>query len=80
MALTHVKSKTVRIVRNHILITADWHNRRMNWWFCLKHQNVEQGPGCPDESRLGPFDSQELAEAVLDRMRARTQAQDSEDE
>ncbi|MEI7443138.1 MAG: hypothetical protein WCK30_06260 [Actinomycetes bacterium] len=52
----------------------------MKWWFCLKHQNVEHGPGCPDESRLGPFASQELAEAVLDRMRARTQAQDCEDE
>ena len=44
------------------------------------HQKVEQGPGCPDESRLGPFPTQERAQAVLDRMHARTQAQDSEDE
>jgi hypothetical protein len=52
----------------------------MNWWFCLKHQIVEYGPGCPDESRLGPFATKEQAESVLDRMRTRTQAQDCEDE
>lgn len=52
----------------------------MNWWFCLTHLIVEEGPGCPDESRLGPFATKEQAETVLERMKARTQIQDAQDE
>ena len=52
----------------------------MQWWFCLIHQSVEQGPGCPDASRLGPFTHEQDAQEVLDRMHARTESQDSEEE
>ena len=52
----------------------------MEWWFCLLHLRVEQGAGCPDESRLGPFDSLEKARTVLERMKARTESQDDDDE
>ena len=52
----------------------------MYWWFCLKHLRVEQGPGCPDEARLGPYDSAQVAAQALTRMRENTQAQDACDE
>ena len=25
------------------------------WCFCLRHKTVEQGPGCPNEDRMGPY-------------------------
>jgi len=43
----------------------------MQWWFCLTHMAVEAGPGCPDQSRLGPYDSQALALGALSRISAR---------
>lgn len=33
-----------------------------SWWFCLKHHEVEQGPGCPGKDRLGPYATKEDAE------------------
>ena len=52
----------------------------MQWWFCLIHLAVESGPGCPDESRLGPFDTQEQAQTVLDRMKQRNEDFDQEED
>lgn len=52
----------------------------MQWWFCLLHQRVEEGVGCPDASRLGPYESQKLAQGVLDRMQARNEDQDEQDD
>ena len=52
----------------------------MQWWFCLIHQSVELGAGCPDASRLGPYESSEQAQGVLDRMRQRDDAADGEDD
>ena len=43
----------------------------MQWWFCLTHKALEAGPGCPDESRLGPYDSEALALGALARISAR---------
>ncbi|MBU6348068.1 MAG: hypothetical protein KGQ38_05600 [Actinomycetales bacterium] len=51
----------------------------MKWWFCLLHQRVEQGPGCADQSRLGPYETRDAAEGALRRMQARNEALDSED-
>ena len=50
------------------------------WWFNLKTQSVEQGPGHGNADRLGPYDSAEEATGALARMHARTDAEDREDE
>jgi hypothetical protein len=50
------------------------------WWFNLKTQRVEEGLGDPNSERLGPYDSREEAEGVLERMRVRNEQFDSEDE
>ncbi|MEI6405780.1 MAG: hypothetical protein WCO64_08430 [Actinomycetes bacterium] len=51
----------------------------MQWWFCLIHQDVEQGAGCPDASRLGPYDDQAQAHSVLERMALRTTIEEIDD-
>lgn len=51
----------------------------MDWYWCLKHGQVEQGPGCPDMERLGPYSSREEAETALQRTAARTAAEDERD-
>lgn len=43
----------------------------MQWWFCLIHLLVEPEAGCPNDSRLGPYDSAELAQGALARMKSR---------
>jgi hypothetical protein len=50
------------------------------WWFNLRTQQVEQGPGDPDSERLGPYDSREEASGVLARMRRRNEQFDREDD
>ena len=25
-----------------------------SWWYCVKHHEVEHGPGCAGKDRLGP--------------------------
>ncbi|MBU7599358.1 hypothetical protein JGS22_017485 [Streptomyces sp. P38-E01] len=35
------------------------------WYYCLKHRKVEEGPECPAKDRLGPYESrEEAAQAV----------------
>lgn len=46
------------------------------WWFCLKHQRVERGPGCPDDVRMGPYASEEDAAGALARAAERNQEWD----
>jgi len=48
------------------------------WWFNLRTQKVEQGLGDPNSERLGPYASEDEAAGVLERMRARNEAWDSE--
>ncbi|MDX6743251.1 hypothetical protein [Actinocorallia sp. A-T 12471] len=50
-----------------------------HWFFCLKHMKVEEGPGCPDKIRMGPYDTKEQAEHALDTARDRNEAWDSQD-
>ncbi len=52
----------------------------MDWWWCLTHGAVEQGPGCPNKERLGPYSTREQAEQTPARTRARTEQQDAIDE
>ena len=52
----------------------------MRWWWCLDHGRVEQGAGCANMNRLGPYDTEEQAATALERARARTAEQDAIDE
>lgn len=51
----------------------------MEFWWCLTHARVEEGPGCPNMERLGPYATREQAESAIDRAKARTEAEDARD-
>lgn len=55
-------------------------NAGMQWWFCLIHKIVEENTGCPNASRLGPYESRELAETALDRISKRQEDLDNEED
>jgi hypothetical protein len=50
------------------------------WWYNLRTQTVEQGPGAPNAERMGPYATQAEAETAMERARARTEAWDAEDD
>jgi len=50
------------------------------FWWCLKHNAVEQGPGCQGKDRLGPYASYAEAANALDHARERTQTWDEDDD
>ncbi len=56
------------------------HNALMQWWFCLIHKEVEEGRGCPNASRLGPYETRELAMTVIDRIGKRQEELDNEED
>ena len=51
----------------------------MEFWWCLTHARVEEGPGCPNMERMGPYASREQAEGAIARAKARTEAEDARD-
>ncbi|GJF34246.1 hypothetical protein KNE206_69460 [Kitasatospora sp. NE20-6] len=36
------------------------------WFYCIKHAKVEEGPECPAKDRLGPYATPGEAAAALD--------------
>jgi len=52
----------------------------MQWWFCLIHKSVEEGTSCPNASRLGPYETCELAETAMDRIAKRQEELDTEED
>lgn len=50
------------------------------WWYNLRTQKVEQGPGDPNSERMGPYLTREEADTALERAHARTEAWDAEDD
>ena len=52
----------------------------MQWWFCLIHKVVEENEGCANASRLGPYETRELAENALERISKRQEELDSEED
>jgi hypothetical protein len=50
-----------------------------SWWFCLRHHEVEQGPGCPGKDRLGPYATREAAEKALETVQRRNEEWDAQD-
>jgi hypothetical protein len=49
------------------------------WYWCLRHERTEQGPGCPPEQRMGPYPSQEAARNWQQKADERNRAWDDED-
>ncbi|WP_335931932.1 hypothetical protein [Streptomyces sp. PTD5-9] len=41
------------------------------WYYCLRHQKVEEGPDCPAKDRFGPYASPEEARHAMDIARER---------
>ncbi|GAA2042429.1 hypothetical protein N0X72_07100 [Streptomyces carpaticus] len=41
------------------------------WYYCLKHQKVEEGPECPAKDRLGPYATREEAARAIETARER---------
>ncbi len=50
------------------------------WWWCLKHNVVEEDDGCSNADRLGPFSSPDEAARALEIVRERNEKWDAEDE
>lgn len=50
------------------------------WFWCLEHGRVEPAAGCPNDMRMGPYDSRETAAGALGRAHERTREWDAEDE
>jgi hypothetical protein len=46
------------------------------YWFCVTHHVVEQEDGCPNEDRLGPYDTAEQAARALEKVQERNDAWD----
>jgi hypothetical protein len=49
-----------------------------DWYFCLTHQRTEQGPGCPDRERMGPYPTQRDAELALQTAAERNEKWDND--
>jgi hypothetical protein len=49
------------------------------WWYCLRHQTVEQGGGCPGKERLGPYATRGEAERAIETVRQRNEEWDAAD-
>lgn len=41
------------------------------WYYCIKHQKVEEGPECRAADRLGPYASPEEAARAMETARER---------
>ncbi len=52
----------------------------MEWFWCTDHHEVEEGPGCRAEVRLGPYPTRESAEQALQSVRERNERLDAEDQ
>jgi hypothetical protein len=49
------------------------------WYWCLQHSAVEPEEGCPNDRRMGPYDTREEAASAIERTHARTEAMDEAD-
>jgi hypothetical protein len=50
------------------------------WFYCLKHGKVEEGPDCPAKNRIGPYPSAAEAARALERVAERNQEWDAADQ
>ncbi len=52
----------------------------MQWWFCLIHKAVEENQGCANATRLGPYETRELAASAVERIGKRQEELDREED
>ena len=50
------------------------------WWYCLKHNRVEHGAGCPNKQRMGTYPDEATAARALNIAAERNEAWDEQDE
>ncbi|GAA1726866.1 hypothetical protein [Streptomyces yatensis] len=43
------------------------------WYYCIRHQKVEEGPECRAADRLGPYASREEAARAMETARERNE-------
>ncbi|MFJ6214864.1 hypothetical protein ACIQGZ_16250 [Streptomyces sp. NPDC092296] len=48
------------------------------WFYCVQHHKVEEGPECPARDRLGPYASRDDAEHALQTAAERNQKWDKD--
>lgn len=48
------------------------------FWYCLKHHQVEGEEGCRNADRLGPYPSAEEASRALEKVQERNEAWDND--
>lgn len=53
---------------------------RMSWYYCLTHQQVEPEAGCPNAERMGPYATEAVAAAALQRAHERNEEFDKDDD
>ncbi|QNP73043.1 hypothetical protein IAG44_28845 [Streptomyces roseirectus] len=41
------------------------------WFYCLEHRTVEEGPDCPGKNRFGPYPTRKEAEHAMQTARER---------
>jgi hypothetical protein len=46
------------------------------WYYCVKHRKVEEGPECPGRRRLGPYATREEAAHALELVAERNKEWD----
>lgn len=49
------------------------------WFYCLKHKKVEEGPECPAKNRFGPYPTRAEAEHAMEKVAERNDAWDAQD-
>jgi hypothetical protein len=52
--------------------------REGEWFYCVRHNKVEEGPECRALDRLGPYASRAEAEHALETARERNQQWESD--
>ncbi|MQY11199.1 hypothetical protein SRB5_13130 [Streptomyces sp. RB5] len=49
------------------------------WYYCLEHRTVEEGPECPAKNRLGPYPSREAAAHAIEIAESRNEEWDTDE-
>lgn len=48
------------------------------WYYCVQHHKVEEGPECPARDRLGPYPTRADAERALQTVAERNEQWDND--
>ncbi|TKA10229.1 hypothetical protein [Actinacidiphila oryziradicis] len=48
------------------------------WFYCLEHRKVEEGPECPAKDRLGPYPTPEEAAHAVETVEERNEEWESD--